>query len=225
MSPKVTDEYEQQQRGKIIKAATMCFCRLGYHETTVQDICDEAALSKGGLYTYFKSKEEILAAVVEGSFLGGLEQARGAVAAGGSAIEKFDRVAATVIDRLVAPEPYAAQSPQLLFEIWAKASKNPHLHALCAQGYERWREFLAGLLREGIAQGQFRPEVDPDALAAILVAVFDGLSLQEGITKAKVDWQRITSALRQGFGEGVIAEAARPVAQVESHAYASGGDR
>lgn len=204
MSPRVSAEYEQQQREKILQAAVGCFCRRGYHETTVQDICDEAGLSKGGLYTYFKSKEEILAAIVEDSFIGALTEAEAVAKSAGTALEKLERVAAAVIDRFTSRGPYASHSPQLLLEIWAESSKNPHLAALCAQGYEHWRTFLADLLREGIAQRLFKPEVDPNALASILVAVFDGLTLLEGITQAKVDWARITQTLRQAVGDGIL---------------------
>lgn len=209
MSPRISAEHGLQQRERILEAAAVCFCRKGYHETTVQDICDEAHLSKGGLYTYFKSKDEMLAALIEESFLGTLREAQQAVEGIETSVEKLDRVANLIIDRLVAPDRPPTYSPQLHLEMWAEASKHPHLHALIAEGYERWRSFVADLLRQGIAQGELRSEVDPDALAAILVAVFDGLSLQESVTKTKVDWLRVAAALRLGLGEGILTEAAR----------------
>lgn len=207
MSPRVSAEHGLQQRERILEAAAVCFCRKGYHETPVQDICDEAGLSKGGLYTYFKSKEEILAALIEENFLRPLEQAQEVAAGGGTAVEKLDRVARFIIDRLGPGDNQTAATPQLHLEIWAEASKNHHLQKQCARGYERWRAFLADLLREGIAAGQLKRDVDPDALSTILVAVFDGLSLQEGITKVRVDWPRIAQALQRALGEGVIADA------------------
>lgn len=213
MCPKVTVEHEQHQREKILQAATACFCRRGFHRTTIQDICEEAGLSKGGLYTYFQSKEEILAVVVEHSFMEGLQQAEAAAQNGESAPDKLDRVAAAVIERQLSSQPHAAQSPQLLLEIWAEASKNPQMNALCAGAYERWRGFLSDLLRQGMASGQIKADVDADALAAILVAIFDGLSLQEGITRARVDWWRVTSTLRQGLGAGIFTQEASAPAQ------------
>lgn len=207
--PKVTLEHEQQQREKILQAAAACFYRRGYHRATIQDVCEEAGLSKGGLYTYFQSKEDLLAAVVEHSFMEGLDEAIAAAGVGKTAMEKLDLVAATMLVRLTGSEPDPSHSPQLLLEIWAEASKNPQLNAQCAAGYERWRSFLAALLREGIASGQIKPDVDPDRLAAILVAMYDGLMLQEGITKARVDWARVMATLRQGLLEGILATHAR----------------
>lgn len=205
MCPKVSTAHGLERRERILRAAAVCFCRRGFHRTTMQEICDKADLSKGGLYTYFKSKEEILAAVVEESFTASLQRAMAVARGGVTALEKLDRVAEAVIEGMTSGDLQAVQSPQLTLEIWAEASKNPHLNALCVRGYEQWRRFLADLLREGIAQGQFKSGVNPDALAAILVAVFDGLSLQEGITRAKVNWRQITQTLRQGLSEGIVA--------------------
>lgn len=202
--PKVTVEHEQQQRQKILRAAVGCFCQRGYHNTSVQHICDEAGLSKGGLYTYFKSKEQILAAVVKESFIGGLEQAIETAGAGATALDKLDRVATLVIERLSTDDLHAVSSPQLFLEIWAAASKNPRLRALCVEGYDRWKAFLTDLLREGQAHRQIKRDVDPRALAAVLVAAFDGLSMQENLTRTRVDWQRIMQTLRQALGEGIL---------------------
>ncbi|MGH2400373.1 MAG: TetR/AcrR family transcriptional regulator, partial [bacterium] len=141
--PKISDAHGQQQREKIVHAAATCFRDRGYHETSVQDICDAARLSKGGLYTYFQSKDEILAAVIEESFIDTLRAAQAAAADGGTAIEKLDRVAAVLVDRLVSEEEHPVHSPQLHLEIWAEASKNPALRTLCTQAYDRWKTFLA----------------------------------------------------------------------------------
>ncbi len=53
-------ERERLQRQKdIVDAAEILFARKGITETTMDDIAAEAELSKGTLYLYFKSKEEL----------------------------------------------------------------------------------------------------------------------------------------------------------------------
>lgn len=202
--PRVSVEHEQHRRQKILQAAIVCFTRRGYHETSVQHICDEAGLSKGGLYTYFKSKEDILAAVVEDSLLAAIEQARAAAETGRTVTEKLERLAETAISRMASDTGDSRHSPLLRLEIWAEASKNPHLRALCARGAKQWEALLAGLLREGQRRGEVATDVSPQAVAAILVAVFDGLSMQESLTQTKVDWQRIIETLRQVLGAGIL---------------------
>ncbi len=51
---------ENNIKDKIIEAATKLFERKGYHSTTIQEISIESGISKGGLFHYYKSKEEIL---------------------------------------------------------------------------------------------------------------------------------------------------------------------
>lgn len=55
----------EQTRENIIVTATQLFMQKGYEQTSIQDILDTLKLSKGGLYHHFKSKEEILEAVMQ----------------------------------------------------------------------------------------------------------------------------------------------------------------
>ncbi|HEX6349112.1 MAG TPA: TetR/AcrR family transcriptional regulator [Candidatus Dormibacteraeota bacterium] len=49
----------------ILRAATDVFRRRGYHHTTIDEIANELFLTKAGVYHYFASKQEILAAICE----------------------------------------------------------------------------------------------------------------------------------------------------------------
>ena len=60
--PKVSDAHLEARRKQILDASSACFARQGFHQTTMQDIRPEAALSPGAVYRYFASKEEITAA-------------------------------------------------------------------------------------------------------------------------------------------------------------------
>ena len=58
------NKYPEQTVEKIIITAARLFSE-GYEQTSIQDILDALKLSKGGLYHHFKSKEEILEAVIQ----------------------------------------------------------------------------------------------------------------------------------------------------------------
>ena len=54
------------RRGAILDAAMQVYHREGYHATTMEKIAEEAELSRGTLYLYFKTKDEIFVyAIVE----------------------------------------------------------------------------------------------------------------------------------------------------------------
>jgi Transcriptional regulator len=60
-----TQERKDTKRKHIIETAIKVFAARGYHSTTVKDIVDEAAISVGSFYFYFKSKEDIFETLYE----------------------------------------------------------------------------------------------------------------------------------------------------------------
>lgn len=61
----VTTKPHENAREKILEAAFNLFAVKGYLSTSVGSIAEEAALSKGLIYYYFTSKEDILNAIFE----------------------------------------------------------------------------------------------------------------------------------------------------------------
>lgn len=57
-------KHPEETKEKIISTSAQLFMTKGYEQTSIQDILDTLHLSKGGLYHHFKSKEEILEAVM-----------------------------------------------------------------------------------------------------------------------------------------------------------------
>src|SRR5262245_22825032 len=60
----VPEKYEAKKR-QILDAAVIIFARSGFHKTTTAEICDEAGMSPGNLFHYFKNKNAIIEAIVE----------------------------------------------------------------------------------------------------------------------------------------------------------------
>ncbi|QLY33255.1 TetR/AcrR family transcriptional regulator [Nocardia huaxiensis] len=61
--PRVSEEHLERRRQQILDAAQTCFARKGLHTTTMQDVFAESGLSAGAVYRYFKSKDDIIAAL------------------------------------------------------------------------------------------------------------------------------------------------------------------
>lgn len=57
----------EERRREIVAAAQKLFQEQGYDDTTMQDLMREVGISKGAVYHYFRSKDELLDAVVEQS--------------------------------------------------------------------------------------------------------------------------------------------------------------
>lgn len=58
-------KYPEQTREQILSLSSSLFIEKGYDKTSIQDIIDALGMSKGAIYHHFKSKEEILEAVLE----------------------------------------------------------------------------------------------------------------------------------------------------------------
>ena len=63
MSPRTTEQFEairQERKSEILDAALHVFAESGYHSSSVSQIAKRAKVSKGLMYNYFESKEEVL---------------------------------------------------------------------------------------------------------------------------------------------------------------------
>ncbi|MFW6223099.1 MAG: TetR/AcrR family transcriptional regulator [Bacteroidota bacterium] len=66
--PRTENQYKEireNRKKKILNAALRLFAMEGYHQTSISKIAKEAGISKGLLYNYFESKEDLLLKVVE----------------------------------------------------------------------------------------------------------------------------------------------------------------
>ena len=70
MSPRSSAKFEEMREEKktlIMNAALEHFSNVGFHATTITHIARHAGISKGLMYNYFKSKEDLLAAIINRS--------------------------------------------------------------------------------------------------------------------------------------------------------------
>ena len=65
VAPEYGLEYREEARRKIMDAALHVCAAKGYHDATMDDVADSIGVSKGTLYLYFKSKEELFNAISE----------------------------------------------------------------------------------------------------------------------------------------------------------------
>lgn len=80
----------ESRRMEIVKTARFLFQAKGYDQTPIQDVMDSLGISKGGIYHYFKSKQELLEAVIEDIVNEGVERMQKIInESTGSALDKI----------------------------------------------------------------------------------------------------------------------------------------
>ena len=65
MSPKVSENYKYEKRKELLNSARNVFVKNGYLRTSMQDIMDEAKISRGALYSYFKNRDDVFLEVLK----------------------------------------------------------------------------------------------------------------------------------------------------------------
>lgn len=175
MAPKIVDK--AAKRAEITRAATEVFARKGFQGASVDDVAAAAGFSKGTLYGYFQNKEELFYASFQAFRVEIMQLCEGAMAEQRTAWDKLRaclRFSADALRSQIELFP-------LTLEIWAAASSGParDRFAEAMQGmYAEFRHLTAGLLRAGCEAGEFRADIEPEAVAAWLVGGLDGLMLQ-----------------------------------------------
>ena len=172
--PRVTQAHLDARHREILSAAHRCFARRGFHETTMQEIADEAGLSAGALYRYFEGKEALIRALASW----GQEQKGEALAQlvpGGGA----GALGAMVADVLAMLDGEGADAAIALdVRLWGEALGQDRLAEIVAGGLAALRDPIATYVRRERRAGRIRKEADPQAVAGTVVALLAGLELQ-----------------------------------------------
>jgi AcrR family transcriptional regulator len=183
--PKVSDAHRQARRREILDAAAACFARQGFHRTSMQDIVRESGISAGLVYRYFASKDEVIAAIVEQWHEHRTRLLTGAAPEGPDAAPEGPDAAGgghplpaylAMLRAIAAPE--AADDIRLGVQVWAEALRSPAIGELTRGGVDRFRKLAAGAIRDAEREGGLPAGVEPDALARVLIAIYQGLTLQ-----------------------------------------------
>ncbi len=164
---------KEARRRSILDAAAAVFLERGISATTMDEIAHRAELSKGAVYLYFKSKEELyLALLVEASrvLVDGVRKTRDL---GGNPYEQIVRLIRAYYSFYQASPDYF----RLLFVLEHQPSRGPVADELRDEWTALGKEsmgILASLIRAGIEQGLIRP-CDPWRTAVALWAAVTGV--------------------------------------------------
>jgi AcrR family transcriptional regulator len=201
LAPKLKPETLEERKTQILQAALTCFARKGYHHATMDDIVEEAGLSKGGVYWHFGSKKELFLALFE-SMAADMDVAVQAAAREQTSARQRLEMLLEVFTRLTAESEFREMMP-LLIDVWAQNWRDSDVNEAAMLVYRHFRDPLATVIDEGVAAGEFKP-VDGPTLAGILIAIYDGLMVQWMIDETVVDWDMISDTLTRTLLAGLL---------------------
>lgn len=161
----------EQTKIAILAAAERVFAESGYRGSSLASIAERSGVTQSGLLHHFKTKEELLQAVLEQHEARDDDMLRGPLSGGGLAV--VDGLAETVGD---GPDRIATR----LFAVLAAectAVDHPG-HDYMREHYARLRNRLIGALSVGGPWYVGERPIASEALASALIATMDGIRLQ-----------------------------------------------
>lgn len=191
-------EREGGHRERLLEAAIVCLQEKGYARTTSRDLVAASGTNLASIGYHFGSKERLLDIAVGEAYQRWLKPLVALAAEPGPAtpLERLQRSVAGVIDSL--EENRALVSACL--EAWAQMPRSEGLRAEMATTYDDFHRTIAATTREAFAEIG-ATDVDADTLAALIIAIFDGLLVQWQLDPERVpDPERLTAA-----AEGALA--------------------
>jgi len=172
-SSRKTTTKGEQRREQIRVSAYRCFRDSGYHDTSVDAICERAGISKGSLYWHYTSKQEIFVDIFE-------TWSREVTA---EMFEQFER--AVLDDDYVGAVTRALHREmargRLIVPLWLEfnlqARREPEIRDALAKFYRRARTAIAEMLRPAAAGRLDEDELN--GIAEMIFGAYAGLMMQD----------------------------------------------
>jgi AcrR family transcriptional regulator len=176
--PRVSAEHLAARRQQILDAARRCFLRNGFHSTSMQDVIAEAGLSVGAVYRYFRSKNEIIAAIAQEYARDVEEVLSGVSEPDGPGLTEVMQRAVDTIEANVGPDGMM----RLAVQVWAEAMRDPAVREVAGGIYGTMRGNFEALAGRAVESGELPPGTDPEAVGAALFSLVLGYALQRMLT-------------------------------------------
>jgi AcrR family transcriptional regulator len=160
---------------RILDAACDLIAEEGIDDVRIARVAQRAGASTALVHHYFSTREELLEQALIHSFERAGDERFGEEGAGppGGAAGLADAIRESL------PAPGEQEREWVLWvELWLRAIREPDLRPVANRLYERYRDWLASLIRAGAESGEFRADVDPEGAADVAMALLDGAGVR-----------------------------------------------
>jgi AcrR family transcriptional regulator len=182
--PKISDERKTERREQILEGARRCFAEHGYEGATVVRLEREIGLSRGAIFNYFPSKEELF---IE---LAVRDNARM------SEVWISDGLAAVV--RAVVELDPAWLSVYL--ELFRRVRNDPAFRARIEERLKEVAPANRARIEEAQRNGEFRDDITAKELGTFVNLVLNGLALQRAGDDELPSTELVLSLLDDAIG-------------------------
>jgi AcrR family transcriptional regulator len=168
------EELKNRRETQITRAAYEIIAKNGYENITVQDIADHAGFSKGIVYYYFKSKDDVMVSLFN-SIIGVIDNRFAEVRRENpdprQQLENVIRISLDIINEHI--EFY-----RVIMVFWTHVHHKQFMREINAKLFSHWRREIEKILKLGVDRGVFTPGLAVSLTASAIIARVLGVSLQ-----------------------------------------------
>ncbi|MDA8210846.1 MAG: TetR/AcrR family transcriptional regulator [Clostridia bacterium] len=150
---------EKSKRDLILDAAAVVFAKHGFHNAKMEEIAGEAGVGKGTLYEYFSSKQQLFQEL----FVNGVEkfinQINTETAKCPGAISKLRKIALLHCHHMINSRDLTRVTMD------GHGQLNSDFRRWICEVQAQKTKLIKQIIEEGIASGEFRPDLDSQAAA------------------------------------------------------------
>ncbi len=160
----------EQTRRKILAAAAPIFNKRGYAGCSITELMEATGLQKGGIYRHFTSKEELAAEAFEYTWKAARDHRMNKVDAAAPGLVRLKQYIASFTE---APSVVTGGCPISNTAVDSDDG-NTLLRDRVRKALRSWYGRLQDMVSDAIKAGEARPDVDPKAVATVVIAALEG---------------------------------------------------
>lgn len=171
----MSQEYKEKRRRELLEVAENVFIEKGFASTTMTDIVSASGMSRGGVYQYFSSTDEMYQEIKD-------EKDKEAISlinkineeheSAWDAVLEFVRIAT---DGLESP---SRSFPLVSIEYFVMSIREKERIPYYLNSIEKWYGELEQFFQKGVESGEFNPVQPIRGIISFIVNILDGLIIQ-----------------------------------------------
>ena len=188
------------RKTQILEAAAKVFLTRGIGSTRMDDIVAESGLSKGTLYWYFNSKDDIIIGLVQQLIDSELDQIAQFMAddrhSSLACLDELLEVTIRDFQRIEVMMP-------IFYDFLALALRRPDVQTIFSDYFKNYLEIITPIMQQGIDSGEFRQVMAREAALA-LAALIEGTIILKVYDPVSIDLEGQMRAGYRIFRAGLV---------------------
>lgn len=191
-------ELSEERKKQILDAAMNVFSRDGFHDARMDDIAKEADLSKGALYWYFNSKDEIISNILGFIFDRELEQIKSWNIETESARTLLEKYCELLVEDLNSMKGFMT----IAYEFMAMVSRNETVRKFIKNSLDQYIELTVPVIQKGIDDGEFR-KIDAYETSLAFGAMVEGSIIIWAYDMSRFNFSELITRNMKIFLDGI----------------------